>query len=253
MDGTAGGITLTLKVWRQASATAKGAFCKYKVAGLSPDMSFLEMLDLANEQLVATGEDAIAFDHDCREGICGACSVVVNGNPHGPVAETTTCQLYVRNFKDGAVIAVEPFRARSLPIIKDLVIDRSALDRIVMAGGYVSVSTGRAPDAHSVPVPKPAADKAFEAASCIGCAACVAACPNGSVQLFLAAKVTQLALLPQGAVERTARVQNMVATAEAEGFGSCSNTGACAKACPKGISLAHIARLNREYMISLFR
>ncbi|MBI1205898.1 MAG: succinate dehydrogenase/fumarate reductase iron-sulfur subunit [Azospirillum sp.] len=245
-------INIKLKVWRQSDAKAKGAFHEYPVTGVDPNSSFLEMLDTLNDSLVHQNIEPIAFDHDCREGICGACSMVINGNPHGPETGSTTCQLHMRLFKDGDTIVVEPFRARPFPVIKDLVIDRSALDRIIMAGGYISADTGNAPDAHCIPVHKRDADIAFSAAACIGCGACVATCKNASAQLFLAAKVSQMAMLPQGRVERSERVRKMVATMEAEGFGSCSNTGACEVVCPKSISLAHIARLHRELLRALF-
>ncbi len=244
-------FSLRLKVWRQADAHAKGKFKEYRLAGINPDMSFLDMMDLLNETLVQAGEDPVAFDHDCREGICGACSMVINGNPHGPDTGSTTCELPMRRFRDGELVVVEPFRARAFPVIKDLVVDRSAFDRIMMAGGYVSINTGNAPDAHSMPVRKYDADRAFDAASCIGCGACVANCKNASAQLFVAAKVSQLAHLPQGHVERTERVQAMVAAMESEGFGACSNTGACEAACPKGVSLSNITCLHREYFRSL--
>jgi succinate dehydrogenase / fumarate reductase iron-sulfur subunit len=220
---------------------------------VSPDTSFLEMLDCLNEQRMAGGLEPIAFDHDCREGICGTCSLVIDGKPHGPEQETTTCQLHMRTFKDGDAIWVEPFRAKGFPVLRDLVVDRGAFDRIQQAGGYVSVNTGSAPDAHAIPVPKPAAEEAFDAAACIGCGACVAACPNASAMLFVAAKVSQLALLPQGAPERDARALSMVEAMDAEGFGNCTNHFECAAACPKAISVTHIARLNREFLRSSLR
>ena len=244
-DGT---ISLNLKVWRQARPDAPGRLVDYRLANLSPDMSFLEMLDVLNEQLIAEGGDPIAFDHDCREGICGACSLVINGQAHGPDRETTTCQLHMRRFRDGDVITVEPFRADAFPVVKDLVVDRSAFDRILAAGGFVSVNTGSAPEANSLPVPRPDAERAMDAAACIGCGACVAACPNAAAMLFVAAKVSHLALLPQGEPERRARVVAMVEQMDREGFGNCSNHFECEAACPKGISVANIARLNREYL-----
>jgi succinate dehydrogenase / fumarate reductase iron-sulfur subunit len=241
-------MTITLKIWRQKDRTSPGKFVTYTLPGVSPDMSFLEMLDLLNLELVAKGEDAIAFDHDCREGICGTCSLYINGRAHGPLRGVTACQLHMRSFKDGDTIVVEPWRAKPFPVIKDLVVDRSAFDRIMAAGGFISVRTGGAPDANTIPIPKPVADEAFDAAACIGCGACVAACKNSSAMLFVAAKVSHLALLPQGHAERKARVEAMVAQMDEEGFGSCSNTYACEAECPKKISVAHIARLNREYL-----
>ncbi len=241
-------MTITLKIWRQNNRTTPGKFVTYTMPNVSPDMSFLEMLDLLNLDLVRKGEDAIAFDHDCREGICGTCSLYINGRAHGPLRGVTACQLHMRTFKDGDTIVVEPWRAKPFPVIKDLVVDRSAFDRIMAAGGFVSVRTGGAPDANTIPIPKPVADEAFDAAACIGCGACVAACKNGSAMLFVAAKVSHLALLPQGHAERKARVEAMVAQMDEEGFGSCSNTYACEAECPKQISVSHIARLNREYL-----
>ena len=241
-------MKLTLKVWRQKNANDKGGFVTYQVSDISPDMSFLEMFDVLNEELSRKGEDPIHFDHDCREGICGMCSMYINGKPHGPKDAITTCQLHMRSFKDGDTIVVEPWRAKSFPVQKDLVVDRSAFDRIIQAGGYVSVSTGGVPDANEIPIPKVIVDEAMDAAACIGCGACVAACKNASAMLFTAAKVSQLALLPQGQVERKTRVEKMVAQMDTEGFGACTNTGACSAVCPKEISLEHIARMNREYL-----
>ncbi|MTI32044.1 succinate dehydrogenase/fumarate reductase iron-sulfur subunit [Xanthovirga aplysinae] len=240
-------MNLTLKVWRQKNVNDKGGFQTYQVSDISEDMSFLEMFDVLNEDLARKGEDPIHFDHDCREGICGMCSMYINGRPHGPKQKITTCQLHMRSFKDGDTITVEPWRAGAFPVIKDLVVDRSAFDRIIQAGGYVNVNTGGTPDANEIPIPKTVADEAMDAATCIGCGACVAACKNASAMLFVAAKVSQLALLPQGQVERKTRAENMVAQMDAEGFGACTNTGACSAECPKGISLTTIARLNREY------
>jgi succinate dehydrogenase / fumarate reductase iron-sulfur subunit len=241
-------MRLTLHVWRQKRSSAPGALETYSLRGVSPDMSFLEMLDVLNEQLLESGREPVAFDHDCREGICGACSLVINGQAHGPERETTTCQLHMRRFHDGDVITVEPFRANAFPVLKDLVVDRSAFDRILAAGGFVSVNTGSAPEANSLPVPRPDAEKAMDAAACIGCGACVAACPNAAAMLFVAAKVSQLALLPQGAPERESRVVAMVEQMDREGFGNCSNHFECEAACPKGISVANIARMNREFL-----
>lgn len=245
-----GGMNLTLKVWRQKNKNDKGAFETYQVSGISEDMSFLEMFDVLNERLINEGKDPVAFDHDCREGICGMCSMYINGRPHGPNDLVTTCQLHMRSFKDGDTITVEPWRAAAFPVIKDLVVDRSAFDRIIAAGGFISVNTGNAQDANSIPVPKENADAAFAAAACIGCGACVAACKNSSAMLFVAAKVSQFALLPQGAPERHERVIKMVEKMDEEGFGNCTNTGACAEECPKGISLENIARMNREYLLA---
>lgn len=241
-------MNLTLKVWRQKNTSDKGRMVEYKVSDISPDMSFLEMFDVLNEQLIAKGEEPIAFDHDCREGICGMCSMFINGRPHGPLRGVTTCQLHMRSFKDGDTIVVEPWRAQAFPVIKDLSVDRTAFDRIIASGGFISVNTGNAVDANALPIPKPDADKAFEAAACIGCGACVATCKNSSAMLFVSAKVSQLALLPQGQVERETRVLNMVKQMDEEGFGNCTNTGACEVECPKGISLENIARMNREYL-----
>ena len=241
-------MTITLKIWRQKDRNSRGRFVSYPMHNISPDMSFLEMLDLLNLQLVSKGEEAVAFDHDCREGICGTCSLYINGRAHGPLRGITACQLHMRTFKDGDTIVVEPWRAKAFPIVKDLVVDRSAFDRIMSAGGFVSVKTGGAPDANAIPIAKPIAEEAMDAAACIGCGACVAACKNGSAMLFVSAKVSQLALLPQGYAERKARVEAMVAQMDEEGFGACSNTYACEAECPKEISVAHIARLNREYL-----
>ena len=241
-------MKLTLKIWRQKNAADKGRLVDYQVSNVSPDMSFLEMLDVLNEELVEKGDSPIAFDHDCREGICGMCSLYINGRAHGPQSAVTTCQLHMRSFKDGETIYIEPWRAKAFPIIKDLVVDRSAFDRIIQAGGYVSVNTGAAQDANSIPIPKVDADEAFAAATCIGCGACVASCKNASAMLFVSAKVSQLAILPQGRAEAEKRVLNMVSKMDEEGFGNCTNTGACEVECPKGISLTNIARMNREFL-----
>lgn len=241
-------MNLTLKVWRQKNSNSSGSFDTYQVKDISSEMSFLELFDVLNEQLIAEGKDAIAFDHDCREGICGACSMYINGKAHGPWEKNTTCQLHMRAFKDGDTIVVEPWRSVAFPVIKDLMVDRSAFDRIIQAGGYISVNTGNAQDANALPIDKKDADEAFMAAACIGCGACVAACKNGSAMLFTSAKISQLALLPQGQPERESRVLNMVAQMDKEGFGNCTNTYACEAECPKGISVANIARMNREYM-----
>src|ERR1043165_8056171 len=243
-------LNLTLKVWRQKNAKAKGSFETHQLKGISTDMSFLEMFDVLNEQLIHAGKEAIAFDHDCREGICGMCSMYINGRPHGPKGGITTCQLHMRSFKDGDTIVVEPWRSGAFPVIKDLVTDRSAFDRIISAGGFVTVNTGNAKDANNILIPKDDADKAFEAAACIGCGACVAACKNASAMLFVSAKVSQLALLPQGKIEAQQRVQNMVMQMDEEGFGNCTNTYACEAECPKNISVENIARMNREYLMS---
>ena len=243
-------MNLTLKVWRQKNAGSKGSFATYQVKDISSEMSFLEMFDVLNERLISEGQEPIAFDHDCREGICGTCSMYINGRPHGPWHATTTCQLHMRAFKNGDTIIVEPWRANAFPVIKDLMVDRSAFDRIIQAGGFVSVNTGSAVDGNAIPIDKDKADKAFAAAACIGCGACVAACKNSSAMLFLSAKVSHLALLPQGEPERRQRVVNMVAQMDKEGFGGCTNTGACEATCPKEISLANIARLNREYFLA---
>ncbi|MDB4241602.1 succinate dehydrogenase/fumarate reductase iron-sulfur subunit [Polaribacter sp.] len=242
-------MNLTLKIWRQSDANDKGKMVDYKVTEISEHMSFLEMMDVLNEQLVNAGEEPVAFDHDCREGICGMCSMFINGEAHGPDRGVTTCQLHMRMFKEGDTITIEPFRAASFPVIKDLVVDRSAFDRIQHSGGYISVNTsGNTQDANSIPIAKHAADEAMDAATCIGCGACVATCKNSSAMLFVGAKVSQYALLPQGQVEAADRVKNMVAQMDLEGFGNCTNTGACEVECPKGISLDNIARMNRELM-----
>ncbi|WP_203295305.1 succinate dehydrogenase/fumarate reductase iron-sulfur subunit [Luteirhabdus pelagi] len=242
-------MKLTLKIWRQKNASAKGAFKNYNVEDVDGDMSFLEMLDVLNADLIDKGEEPVEFDHDCREGICGSCNLQINGRPHGPKRHITTCQLHMRSFNDGDTIVIEPFRATAFPVIKDLVVDRSAFDRIQQAGGYISVNTsGNTIDANSIPVEKENADEAFNSATCIGCGACVAACVNASAMLFTSAKVSQFALLPQGEVEASRRVMNMVEQMDKEGFGGCSNTGACYIECPKDISLENIARINREYL-----
>lgn len=239
-------MKLTLKVWRQKNATTKGKFETYQIEA-EEHMSFLEMFDVLNEQIIAEKGDPVAFDHDCREGICGTCSMMINGQPHGPMKATTTCQLHMRSFKDGDTITVEPFRANAFPVIKDLTVNRSSFDRIIQAGGYISVNTGQAQDGNNIPVPMEDASEAFESAACIGCGACVAACPNASAMLFTSAKVTHLAKLPQGQVEAKERVKKMVAQMDKEGFGFCSNTGACTAECPKEIAQSNIAKLNREY------
>jgi len=242
-------MDLKLKIWRQANQNTKGELKDYNIQNVSADSSFLEMMDQLNEELITKGEEPVVFDHDCREGICGMCSLHINGEPHGPENGTTTCQLHMRKFNDGDTIYIEPWRARAFPVLKDLSVDRGAFDRIIQAGGYVSVNTsGNTLDANAIPVPKADADAAFNAATCIGCGACVAACPNASAMLFVSAKVSQMALLPQGKVEAADRVTNMVNQMDLEGFGNCSNVGACAEECPVGISLENIARLNREYL-----
>jgi len=247
-------MNLTLKVWRQKNAQTVGKFVTYKADGISPDMSFLEMLDVVNEGLIHKSEDPIHFDHDCREGICGMCSLYINGHPHGPKKAITTCQLHMRTFHDGQTITIEPWRAGPFPIIKDLAVDRSAFDRIQQAGGYVSVNTGGVPDANEIPIPKVIADEAFNSATCIGCGACVAACKNASAMLFVSAKISQLGMLPQGQPERYRRVQSMVAQMDAEGFGNCTNTGACEAECPKEISMMNISNMNNDYYSAkLFR
>ncbi len=244
-------MKLTLKIWRQKGPEDKGKMVTYPIDNVSPDMSFLEMMDVLNNQLIEKGEDPVAFDHDCREGICGTCSMFINGRAHGPGRLITTCQLHMRSFKDGETIYIEPFRASAFPVIKDLVVDRTAFDRIIQAGGYVSVNTsGITTDANAIPIPKEDADKAFDAATCIACGACVASCKNAAASLFVSAKISQLALLPQGKVERKRRALNMVEQMDKEGFGNCSNIGACEVECPKGISLENIARMNREYMFA---
>lgn len=245
-------MRLTLKIWRQRNNQSKGDFVTYQLPDVNPDMSFLEMLDVLNEQLVAQREEPVAFEHDCREGICGTCSLVIDGQPHGPMKGTTTCQVHMRHYKDGDTIVIEPFRAKAFPVVKDLVVDRSAFDRIIQSGGYVSVNTGQAQDANAIPVEKEVASKAFDAATCIGCGACVASCPNASAMLFTSAKVSHLAILPQGHVERRRRVLAMVAQMDKEGFGQCSNVKACEATCPKEISVSNIARMNREYMGAVF-
>ena len=247
-------MNLKLKVWRQESNSSGGELKDYNVSEISPDMSFLEMMDVLNEELIERNEDPIAFDHDCREGICGSCSMFINGQAHGPDRLITTCQLHMRKFNDGDTIYIEPFRAKPFPVIKDLVVDRSAFDRIQHAGGYISVNTsGNTQDANAIPIEKKDADKAFDAATCIGCAACVATCKNASAMLFVSAKVSQFSLLPQGKVEATDRVLNMVKQMDEEGFGNCTNTGACEVECPKGISLDNIARLNREFVKAKYK
>lgn len=244
-------MNLVLNVWRQKGPQAPGQFVRYQAKNVSDHMSFLEMLDVVNEELAAKGEEPIAFDHDCREGICGMCGVVVDGVPHGPVGGTTTCQLHMRTFKDGDELTIEPWRAGAFPVVRDLVVDRSAFDRIIQAGGYISIRAGSAPEANSLPVAKVDSDKAFDAATCIGCGACVAACPNASAALFTAAKISHLALLPQGEPERQDRVRKMVAQMDAEGFGHCTTHGECEAACPKGISIGFIAKMNRELLSAM--
>ncbi len=241
-------MNLKLKIWRQKGASTPGKMVDYTLNGVNPEMSFLEMMDVLNQQLIEAGEEPVAFDHDCREGICGMCSMFINGRAHGPMTGTTTCQLHMRHFKDGDTITIEPWRSAAFPVIKDLSVDRSSFDRIIQAGGYVSVNTGAAPDANAIPIPKEDADSAFDAATCIGCGACVATCKNASAMLFVSAKVSQLALLPQGAPERQERALRMVEQMDKEGFGNCTNTGACEVECPKGISIENIARMNREFL-----
>ena len=240
-------MNLTLKIWRQAGPNEKGKFINYPISDISPDCSFLEMMDILNEQMVAKGEEPVAFDHDCREGICGMCSLYINGHPHGPDTAITTCQLHMRKFKDGETITIEPWRAKPFPVIKDLIVDRSAMDEIIQAGGFISVRTGGFTDANAIPIPKMDADLAMDAAACIGCGACVAACKNASAMLFVSAKVSQFALLPQGKIEAKIRVQNMVSKMDELGFGNCSNTYACEAECPKEIKVTNIARMNREF------
>jgi succinate dehydrogenase / fumarate reductase iron-sulfur subunit len=246
-------MNLTLRVWRQKNSEAPGQFVVYNATDVSPDMSFLEMLDIVNEALIKRGEDPIAFDHDCREGICGTCGMVINGVAHGPLPATTTCQLHMRHFKDGEAITIEPWRARPFPVIKDLVVDRSAFDRVIQAGGYISANTGGSPDGNAIPIPKPDADLAMDAAACIGCGACVAACKNASAMLFVAAKVSHLNILPQGKSEQDRRVLNMVSAMDKEGFGNCTVMGSCEAVCPKEISLDFISRMNRDYLKALWR
>jgi succinate dehydrogenase / fumarate reductase iron-sulfur subunit len=247
MSGT---MQLTLKVWRQKNSNTTGGFESYQAKNISSDMSFLEMLDTVNEDLIKSGKDPIAFDHDCREGICGTCGMMINGRAHGPLKGVTACQLHMRTFKDGDTIVIEPWRAAAFPILKDLIVDRTAFEKIQQAGGFISVNTGSVPDANAIPIPKDTADEAFFSAACIGCGACVAACKNSSAMLFVGAKVSQLALLPQGKVERNKRVMNMVDAMDAAGFGNCTNTNACEAECPKEISVSNIARLNREYYMA---
>jgi succinate dehydrogenase / fumarate reductase, iron-sulfur subunit len=246
-------INITLKVWRQRGPKEKGRFETYPLNNVSTDSSFLEMLDMLNEELVNKGQEPIVFDHDCREGICGMCSLYINGHPHGPDEDVTTCQLHMRKFKDGETITIEPWRSAGFPVIRDLMVDRTAFDKIMQAGGYVSVNTGGIPDANAIPISKVDADEAMDSASCIGCGACVAACKNASAMLFVSAKVSQFALLPQGRVEATRRAKAMVAKMDELGFGNCTNTGACEAECPKNISISNIARLNREYLVAKFK
>ncbi len=246
-------INITLKVWRQRGPKTKGAFESYKLDGVSTGSSFLEMLDMLNEQLLKERQEPIVFDHDCREGICGMCSLYINGHPHGPDEDVTTCQLHMRKFKDGEVVTIEPWRSHGFPVIRDLMVDRTAFDKIMQAGGYVSVNTGGVPDANSIPIPKVIADEAMDSASCIGCGACVAACKNGSAMLFVSAKVSQLAMLPQGKAEGARRAKAMVAKMDQLGFGNCTNTGACEAECPKNISITNISRLNREFLSAKFK
>ena len=241
-------INLKLKIWRQKNHSDRGTFELYDMPGVSTHMSFLEMMDVLNDRLIREGKDPVAFDHDCREGICGMCSMYINGRAHGPLKGTTTCELHMRHFSDGETVTIEPWRAEAFPVIKDLVVDRTAFDKIIAAGGYISANTGNAPDANAIPIEKAKSDEAFDAAACIGCGACVASCKNASGMLFLSAKVSHLALLPQGEPERRERVLKMIIAHDESGFGSCTNTGACEAECPKGISISHIARMNREYV-----
>jgi len=243
-------LKLTLNIWRQKSSAVSGRFESYEVDNLNTHMSFLEMLDVLNEKLVAEDKEPVAFDHDCREGICGMCSMVINGRPHGPMKGTTTCQLHMRHFKNGDTITIEPWRAKAFPVIKDLVVDRSSFDRIIQSGGYVSVNTGSAPDGNAIPIPKSVAEEAFDAAACIGCGACVASCKNASASLFVSAKISQFSLLPQGQPEKNERVKNMVSQMDKEGFGHCTNTGACQAECPKEISVEYIRKMNLDYNLS---
>ena len=246
-------ININLKIWRQRGPKAKGGFETYKLDGVSVDSSFLEMLDMLNEKLINSGKEPVVFDHDCREGICGMCSLYINGHPHGPDEDVTTCQLHMRKFKDGETITIEPWRSHGFPIIRDLMVDRTAFDKIMQAGGYISVNTGGGAEANAIPIPKKIADEAMDSASCIGCGACVAACKNGSAMLFVSAKVSQLALLPQGKAEGARRAKAMVAKMDELGFGNCTNTGACEAECPKNISITNIARLNREFLSAKFK
>ncbi len=241
-------MNFTLRIWRQSNARAQGRIVRYEVTDISPDISFLDMLDVLNERLIEKGEDPVAFDHDCREGICGTCGIIINGRAHGPLPRTTACQLHMRVFNDGETITIEPWRAKAFPVLKDLIVDRSAFDRIIQAGGFISVDTGSAPEANEILIPKAVADLAFDSAACIGCGACVAQCPNGAAQLFTAAKISHLGLLPQGQSERGQRAMQMVARMEEEKFGSCTNYGECEAVCPKGISIDFIARMNRDYL-----
>ena len=243
-------MNLTLKIWRQKNSNSEGKMVKYNISDISPDMSFLEMIDVLNNQLIKNDQDPVSFDHDCREGICGMCSMFINGEAHGPDRLVTTCQLHMRKFKDGETITIEPFRANAFPVIKDLVVDRSSFDRIIQSGGYVSVNTGSAPDGNAIPIPKDVAEEAFDAAACIGCGACVATCKNASASLFVSAKVSQLALLPQGQPERKERVNKMVSKMDEEGFGHCTNTGACQAECPKEISIEYVRKMNLDYNLS---
>lgn len=246
-------MNVKLRVWRQKDALSEGKFVEYEVPGANPNMSFLEMLDVLNDDLTQKGEDPVAFDNDCREGICGMCSCIINGEAHGPENKVATCQTYMRSFKDGGTVTLEPYRAKAFPVLKDLIVDRSAFDRIIQAGGFTSVSTGSAPEANSIPVPRHDAELSMDAAACIGCGACVASCKNASASLFVAAKAAQLNLLPQGKVEKDRRVLAMVAAMDKEGFGACTVTGSCEAACPKGISISFIAKLNRDYLGALLR